>query len=230
MSPSNKLCLALDFPDKNSATEWVKLTCHHVGVFKIGLELFCAEGLSIVSAVREAGAAHIFLDLKLHDIPRTVGRAVGRLRKLGVDFLTIHTAGGAGMMRAAADEANGQMALLGVTVLTSLDSESLAATGTRAEPALVVEQRGALALQNGIDGLVCSALETAHLRRVLGRDCLLVTPGIRRAGSASDDQRRVMTPRLAIEAGSSLLVLGRTITQADDPLAALDEIKKVVQT
>ena len=230
MSPSEKLCLALDFPEMNEALAWVERTCEHVCVFKIGLELFCAEGLNVIREVKRAGASKIFLDLKLHDIPRTVGRAVGRLRRLGVDYLTIHTAGGAGMMSEAVENAGDSLALLGVTVLTSMDADELKATGTDPELTAVVERRGRLALEHGVKGLVCSALEVKHLRHSFGSDCLLVTPGIRRAGHIADDQRRIMTPRAALEAGSSLLVLGRTVTQADNPEAALNDIIRAVRT
>ena len=157
----SRLCLALDFPTGAQAIEWVERTQHTFGVYKIGLELFCAEGRTIIDAVKAAGAESVFLDLKLHDIPRTVGRAVSRLADLGVDFLTIHTSGGGAMMKAAADAAQGRLTLLGVTVLTSLDRLELAEVGVTGAPEDAVSQRAELALRSGLRGIVCGARNPA---------------------------------------------------------------------
>ncbi len=220
----SRLCLALDVPTTRDATEWVARTRGAFGVYKIGLELFCAEGREVIDAVRAAGAPAIFLDLKLHDIPRTVSRSVGRLVELGVDYLTIHTGGGGSMMEAAAETAGDRLRLLGVTVLTSLDEQELSGVGVAMTPAAAVLKRARLAIDSGVTGLVCSAQEAARLRDDLGAAPYLVTPGIRLAGSATGDQKRVMTPARAIAAGADLLVIGRTITAADDPERALRDL------
>ena len=231
MAVVDQICLALDVPDRANAIEWVARTCHDVSVFKLGLELFCAHGPSLVDDLRNAGAQRIFLDLKLHDIPRTVERAVRRLTHLNVDLLTLHCSGGEAMMRAAMNGADGRLRLLGVTVLTSMDVEALGSVGCHTnEVSQLVEQRGRLALKAGMFGLVCSALEVRHLKSSLGTSFCAVTPGIRLEGHAHDDQRRVMTPQKAIEAGADLLVLGRTVTAARDPDAVLATIVEMVRS
>ena len=218
-----RFCLALDVPDVSRATDWVVRTGNVIGVYKIGLQLFCAEGPQIVDAIRKAGAKEIFLDLKLHDIPRTVAGAVERLARLGVDYLTVHTGGGADMLRAAS-EASGQMRLLGVTVLTSMDRHDLSAVGIEQSIPETVSARAQLAISSGIQGIVSSAQEAGELRETLGPGPMLVTPGIRLAGQDVGDQKRVFTPQRALDAGASMLVLGRAITQAEDVSGVLKHL------
>ena len=225
MNIADRLCLALDVPTIEAAETWVARTHGAFSVYKIGLQLFCAAGPKVIERVVAAGAPSVFLDLKLHDIPRTVARAVSSLGGLGVRYLTVHTAGGREMLSAAADAASrGRIQLLGVTVLTSLDAGTLRETGVETAPAVCAVQRGRLALDNGVTGLVCSALEVQSLRRTLGAECTLVTPGIRLPGGPSGDQRRVATPGAAVAAGASLLVIGRAVTAAADPDAAVSAI------
>ncbi len=220
-SPADHLCLALDVADARHAAEWVERTAAFVGTFKIGLQLFTAEGPAVVDRVRRAGARRIFLDLKLHDIPNTVAGAVRAAASLGVDELTLHVSGGRSMLEAASAAA-GDMVLLGVTVLTSLDAASLAETGEgMGSPEALVLRRAELAVSCGLRGLVCSPAEVGAVRRALGPGPRLVTPGIRGLGDEGGDQRRTTTAGEARRAGADLLVLGRPILSAADPLAAL---------
>jgi orotidine-5'-phosphate decarboxylase len=187
---------------------------------KVGLELYTAVGPEAVRAVHDAGSA-CFLDLKLHDIPETVGRAVAAAAKLGVKYLTVHAAGGPGMLARAAEAARGSSTrLLAVTVLTSLDDEELAAVGLDGGVEGAARRLGGLAVDAGIDGLVCSPHECVDLRHALGSDPLLVVPGVRPSGAEAGDQKRVATPRQAIEDGADLLVIGRPIRDATDRRAA----------
>ena len=189
---------------------------------KIGLQLFTRCGPRMVGQVAERGYS-VFLDLKLHDIPNTVASAVSSLAHLPVDLLTLHTCGGSEMMRAAETARARQrpsMTLLGVTVLTSMDGTALAEVGVEGSPADQVVRLARLAGKSGVGGLVCSPLELPVLRRELGPDPVMVTPGVRPAGSAADDQKRIMTPADAARAGASYVVVGRPIYKADDPAAA----------
>ncbi len=222
MSPADRLCLALDFDDQATAVEWVRRTAGRIGTYKVGLQAFCAHGPRLVDAVRAAGAPRIFLDLKLHDIPNTVAKATARIAALGVDLLTVHASGGEQMLRAAGASADGTaLQLLAVTVLTSLGPADLAAVGCRPSVEEAVEARARLLARCAIAGLVCSPHEVARLRPIVGPDCLVVTPGIRLPGAASHDQTRVADPATAIRLGADLLVVGRTVTAATDPDAAL---------
>jgi orotidine-5'-phosphate decarboxylase len=223
-----RLCLALDVSNTDAASDWVRQTASVFGVYKIGLELFCAEGPKVVDAIRKAGAKRIFLDLKLHDIPRTVAGAVNRIAQLGIEYLTIHTAGGPAMMSAAAEAASERMSLLGVTVLTSFDAAALRAVGVSQPLNECVLDRGRMATANQIPGLVCSALEVAALRIRLGADPILVTPGIRFANQAAGDQKRVVDPASALASGSTMLVMGRAITDADNLNKALTRLTSAV--
>lgn len=205
----------------------------HVGVVKVGLELFVSAGPSVVKAVA-AGGQRVFLDLKLHDIPETVARAVERAAALGVSFLTLHAGGGRAMMEAAARAARGsELRLLAVTALTSLDQEALVEVGVERPLEDHVVRLARLAAASGIDGLVASAREVARLRAELP-NAFVVTPGIRPAGKvAQDDQARVATPGAAIRDGSSLLVVGRPLRDAQDRAAAArslhDEVAEALQ-
>ncbi len=230
MSADSRLCLALDFPTLNEAETWVANTHEVFGVYKVGLELFCAEGRQVIETLKGAGAQKIFLDLKLHDIPRTVARAVSALGALGVDYLTIHTGGGREMLTQAAMAADAtDTRLLGVTVLTSLDDAALAEVGVMASPADSALARARLACDTGVTGLVCSPREVARLRSELGSDAFFVTPGIRLPGAAAGDQKRISTPDAALADGADLLVIGRTVTAASDPVEAMEQLRMRVE-
>lgn len=223
-----RLVLPLDVPDLDTARGHIERLAPEVGVFKVGLQLYTAAGPSAVRAVHDAGAA-CFLDLKLHDIPATMAHATEAAVALGVRFLTVHAAAGPAALRAVADIARGTSTqLLAVTVLTSLDDGELEAVGLAGPPAEAVLRLGELAIQAGLDGLVCSPHECAALRDTLGPDVTLMVPGVRPAGAALGDQRRAATPGDAIRAGASLLVVGRPIRNAEDPAlaarAVVDEI------
>jgi orotidine-5'-phosphate decarboxylase len=221
-----RLAFALDYPTLAEAEAGAARVAQAVGVLKVGLELFVAEGAAAVKLGGKLGLK-VFLDLKLHDIPETVERAVATAGQLGASLLTLHATGGPRMLEAAAKRAEREatgLKLLAVTVLTSLDASDLAATGITASPAEHVLRLGKLARGAGIHGLVCSTAEVAALRRELGPEPILVTPGIRPAGAAIGDQKRVGTPASALKDGSSLLVVGRPIRDAADPVAAAQSI------
>ncbi len=216
----NPILCAIDTPEMSRAQALIAAISHSVGGVKLGLEFFAAHG---PDGVRRAanGQANVFLDLKLHDIPNTVAGAVRAALALDPLLMTLHCAGGPAMLRAAV-EARGarRTKLLGVTVLTSLDDGDLAATGQSGPVATQVQRLALLAKSAGLDGVVCSPQEVAMLRQACGRDFLLVVPGIRPAGTAIGDQKRVQTPRSAIEAGADYLVIGRPITEANEPAQA----------
>lgn len=215
----NPILCAIDTPDRARAQRLVSALAGSVGGVKLGLEFFSANGPEGVRAV--ARGIELFLDLKLHDIPNTVAGAVRSALALDPLLLTLHCAGGPAMLRAAAEARGVQRTkLLGVTVLTSLDDSDLAATGQSGPIENQVRRLALLAKQSGLDGVVCSPQEVALLRQACGPDFLLVVPGIRPAGSAAGDQKRIQTPRAAIEAGADYLVIGRPITEAGDPAAA----------
>jgi orotidine-5'-phosphate decarboxylase len=228
-SADARLIVALDYPDAQAALDLVDRLEGATRWFKIGLELYVAEGNSLVAELQRRGYS-IFLDLKFHDIPNTVASAVRSAARLGVHMLTVHAAGGPAMLAAAA-EAAGETGpiLLGVTVLTSMDEAQLAATGILESSAAQVETLARMAYANGVQGFVCSPVEVANLRSQLGSKPLLVIPGIRPDGAATGDQRRVATPGAAIGAGASYLVVGRPITRAADPGAAARSILAEMQ-
>ncbi|MDR3504700.1 MAG: orotidine-5'-phosphate decarboxylase [Acidocella sp.] len=216
-----RLIAAIDTPELDRAQELVRGVAPHCGLVKLGLEFFLRHGP--VGFAQAAQGNPVFLDLKLHDIPNTVAGAVRSLLPLGADMLTIHAGGGAKMIEAAAKAASeGQKRpkILAVTVLTSLDTEALAATGVSGGPAQQVLRLARLALENGADGLVCSAHEISRLRDAFGEKPVLVVPGIRPKGAEIGDQARVMTPEEAVSAGADYIVVGRPITGAADPVAA----------
>ena len=221
MDPKDRLAVALDFPDEEQALALVDRLGSTCQWFKVGMELYYATGNSIIHRLRDRGF-NVFLDLKLHDIPNTVAGAVRSATQAGASLLTIHAGGGATMMSAAAEAAcaPGSPRLLAVTVLTSMDATQLAGIGITASPADQVLRLARLAQASGIDGMVCSPEEVALLRNETGPDTLLVIPGIRPTGSAIGDQKRIATPAQAIADGASLLVVGRPITRALDPVAA----------
>jgi orotidine-5'-phosphate decarboxylase len=227
---SDRLALAADIPLDAGVALYRKVQ-QHVGVAKVGLSLFVEHGPTAVSAFRDLGAK-VFLDLKLHDIPNTVELASARAAKLGASYLTVHASGGLAMLRAAMDGVKKGAAeamlpppkVLAVTVLTSLDAPALAAMGVTDAPDVQAQRLAGLAKQAGVDGVVCSAREAASLRQVLGPGFVLCTPGIRPAGADVGDQARAETPESAIRAGSDLLVIGRPIYGAPDPVAAAKAI------
>ena len=212
------IALALDVPNAAEALALVEATRESVGVYKVGMQLFYAEGPELVRQIKALGC-QVFLDLKLHDIPNTVVSALRSLRPLGVDYVTLHAGGGPAMLRAAAAEA-GEMRLLAVTVLTSMDEGQLRATGVDDAPAAQVARLARMAAESGVPGLVCSPQEAAMLRAELGDGAFLVCPGIRPAGADVGDQVRIATPAQAIADGANLLVIGRPIRTAADPGAA----------
>lgn len=223
----DKIILPLDVPDEASALRLVEQLGGIVSFFKIGLELFTRCGPDTITEIkRRAPEARIFLDLKLHDIPNTVAGAVRSARALGVDFLTVHLSGGGAMLRAAATEAQSSLFLLGVSVLTSSDEGTLLETGVAAGVADQVLRLASLGRASGLRGVVASPHEIAALRARFGPELTIVVPGVRPASaeSAADDQRRVMTPRQAADAGADYLVIGRPITAHPDPRAAAERI------
>lgn len=220
-----ELIVPLDTPTQHDALELVDLLGERAGFYKVGLELFTRSGPGVVRALRGRGK-RIFLDLKLHDIPNTVARTVEAAVDMDVELLTVHAAGGMQMLEAAVAAADGRLRLLAVTLLTSLDADDVRALWDRDEVQVSREvlRLARMARSAGVAGVVSSALEAADLRRVLGPEAVLVTPGIRLSGGPRHDQTRVSTPAEAVAAGSDFLVVGRAITAADDPAAALDRV------
>jgi orotidine-5'-phosphate decarboxylase len=207
--------VALDTPDLERAKAIATRVRNHVGGIKLGLEFFCANGRHGVREMAELQLP-IFLDLKLHDIPNTVGKAIQALRPLEPAVLTVHAAGGRAMMEDAKAAAPSGTRVVAVTVLTSLDGSDLDSIGVADDPHALVERLTALAREAGLDGVVCSGNEVAAARK-LWPEGFFVVPGVRPANSHAADQKRVMTPRKALDAGASILVVGRPITQAEDP-------------
>lgn len=228
MSTKPSLCVALDGSDRGWIRSTATILADHVGWLKVGLEAFSAHGPALVEELAVLGP-RIFLDLKLHDIPATVGRAAVNCAACGASMLTVHAMGGRKMLEAAVEGAakgstGDRPTIVAVTVLTSLDSTALRELGMEKSPEKLVRSWADLARRCGLDGVVASAREAAALRKDFGREFLIVTPGIRPAASAADDQRRVVTPADAVRAGSDVLVVGRPITRAEDPAAAAMEI------
>lgn len=223
----NPIIVALDLPTAEAALALAESVAPVVGAFKIGKELFTAAGPGIVRRVRATGAA-VFLDLKFHDIPNTVAKAVAVATRLDVQMLTVHASGGSAMLRAAEAAAQqtaaelGRVAprVLGVTVLTSADAATLREIGVAGEVPAQVERLARLAVDAGLRGLVCSPLELRLLRACLPREVQLVTPGIRTGSEKADDQKRTLAPGEALAAGADWLVIGRPIYAAADPRAA----------
>ncbi len=220
---TDKIVVALDVATKSEATRLVEQLREQISFFKIGLQLYTAEGPEIVRAVTASGAK-IFLDLKLHDIPNTVARAVESASELGVQMLTIHLSGGSEMIRAAVAARKREMSILGVTVLTSSTQHTLDEIGIEEQLDRHVLRMGNLGVAAGIDGLVASPFETRFLRSELGDKIKIVVPGVRPSWSEPGDQKRFMTPRQAIEAGADYLVIGRPITGHKDPREAVAKI------
>lgn len=224
------LIFPLDVPTADEAQSLVQRLSPHVGLFKVGLELFVRCGPDIVHTIKSQGAAGVFLDLKLHDIPATVERAMQRIAALEVELTTVHCGESRSMLEAAVRGGQGRVKVLGVTVLTSVAAQDIEHAGFKPsyveDMGSLVEQRAAIAKAAGCDGIVCSGLEVGGLKAALGRDLLAVTPGIRPDWEASrgDDQRRIVTPAQAVRAGSDYIVIGRPIRDAKDPVAAAQRI------
>ena len=219
----NPICAALDVNDPVAAERLASRLAGHVGLFKVGLELFVAHGRAAVDAIRKFELP-VFLDLKLHDIPQTVEGAARGVAALGVDYVTVHASGGSEMIRAAR-RALPRTKLLAVTALTSLGPDDLDAVGLARD---AVPRLAKLAVAAGADGVVCAPKEVSALRASLGPTPLLVVAGIRPAGAAAGDQRRTGTPAEAIRAGASILVIGRPLRDAPDPAAAADAIAREI--
>jgi orotidine-5'-phosphate decarboxylase len=223
------LIFALDVPSAAAAEPLVEQLAGTVGMFKIGLELFVREGPAVVALVRRRGGARIFLDLKLHDIPATVRRAMAAAAALEVDFVTVHCGESPAMLQAAVEGGGGRVNVLGVTVLTSVSPTHLKTAGFRPElaedPGHLVLARAAMAADAGCAGVVSAGHELAMLKQRFGDRLSTVVPGIRPAGElAGDDQQRVMSPAAAVAAGADYLVVGRPIRDAADPLQAAEMI------
>jgi orotidine-5'-phosphate decarboxylase len=231
VAKQNPIIAALDVPLAEQALKLAEQIAPAVGAFKIGSQLFTAGGPDIVNKIRATGAL-VFLDLKFHDIPNTVAKAVASAVKLDVQMLTIHTSGGREMMRTAeksAQDAAKSLGLtaplvLGVTVLTSFNNETLAEIGCEADTEKQVLRLAQLAIKSGLRGLVCSPLEIVTLRKILPANIQLVTPGIRTGTEKADDQKRTLTPREAIQAGANWLVIGRPIYAGENPRATAEKI------
>ena len=227
-----KIIVALDYPTEAKALELVNQLDANLCRLKVGKEMFTLLGPSFVEKVQTKGF-EVFLDLKYHDIPNTVAMACQAAASLGVWMLNVHASGGRRMMEAAAEAvANTQNKphLIAVTVLTSMSQDDLLELGIKESPAEQALKLAALAKSSGMGGVVCSAQEASSMQAQLGNDFLLVSPGIRPAGSKADDQRRIMTPVDALNAGSDYLVIGRPITQSDDPLGVLRTINSDIST
>jgi orotidine-5'-phosphate decarboxylase len=221
-----RLIVALDVPTAAAAHKIVAAVGDSARIYKVGMQLYTAEGPQIVRDLIVSGR-QVFLDLKYHDIPNTVAAAVREATNLGVGMLTVHASGGGAMLRAAVEAArntNPSTMVLGVTVLTSLDQRDLQNAGVRGSVGDQVSRLAALAISNGCHGVVASAQEAAMLRAELGDDFLIVTPGVRPIGVGHGDQARVVTPAEAIASGASYIVVGRPITEAEDPAEEAREI------
>jgi orotidine-5'-phosphate decarboxylase len=226
----NPLLVALDVPTGDEALRLATMLQAHVGGFKVGLELLMGEGPVVVSRITELGLP-VFVDAKLHDIPNTVGRAARRLGEIGARWVTVHAAGGEEMVRVAAEAlagaSEGTAGVLAVTVLTSLDERDLAVAGVGRALGDQVAAMSQLAASVGAEGVICAVSEASRVRE-LALNLIVVTPGIRPTGEGAADQRRVATPTAAIRAGADLLVVGRPITAAADPVASAISISEEI--
>ena len=226
----SRVIVALDYAKAQPALDFAARVEPKLCKLKVGKELFVAEGPRLVEQLVNRGF-DVFLDLKFHDIPNTVAQACKTAASLGVWLTNVHASGGLKMMAAAREALEGlskRPKLIAVTVLTSMDAEQLHAIGIPTSPRDQVSRLAQLTKDAGLDGVVCSAQEAAMLRYELGKDFMLVTPGIRPAGSSTDDQSRIMTPAQAVEAGADYLVIGRPITQAAEPIAVLNAINQEI--
>ncbi len=232
------IVFSLDVPSLKKAEQYIELLSEYVGMFKVGLELFISSGPEIIKIIKTSGKAKIFLDLKLHDIPATVSRAMASIADLGVDFATVHCGENKEMLEAAVAGSAGKVSVVGVTVLTSVSEEDIDAAGFRPEfssdISRLVMNRAKMAKDAGCAGIVCSGLEVKMIKENFGKGFVALTPGIRPSweGMNKDDQRRITTPAQAIENGSDYLIIGRPIRDAKNPKEAAihiaEEIKAVL--
>ncbi len=227
MDNKNPIIAAIDVPTIANAEKLLQAVSPHIGMAKLGLEFFMAHGAAGVMDVMKSYDLPLFLDVKLHDIPNTVGKAVRSTQAMKPAMLTVHTLGGEAMLQAALHEAPPDCLILGVTVLTSMDAASLASIGVNDRSDEAVLRLVELGMRAGLSGFVCSAKEITPIRQRFGRDVTLVTPGIRPHGSDSGDQKRVMTPEEAIACGTDYVVIGRPITQHPDPA---DAARRIAET
>ncbi|NOX33004.1 MAG: orotidine-5'-phosphate decarboxylase [Deltaproteobacteria bacterium] len=225
----------LDFASAKEAKEYVKLLDGKVGMFKIGLELFISQGPSVVQMVKQESRAKIFLDIKLHDISATVLRAMERVADLGVDLATVHCSSSRAMLEKAVKGGKGKTGVLGVTLLTDNDRDTVEASGFKdmfvKDPQQLVMHRAKMAFDAGCKGVVCSGMEVGQIKKGFGKFFLAVTPGIRPSWTLlkDDDQKRVTTPGKAVSRGSDLIVIGRPIRDANDPAAAAEKVIKEIE-
>jgi orotidine-5'-phosphate decarboxylase len=227
VKPSERICVALDFPTRDEVIAMARLLGGRAGWLKVGLEAFTSAGPSLVHDVASAGGgARVFLDLKFHDIPATVAGAVASAARSGASMVNVHASGGRAMLEAAREAAsrNGLDRLIAVTLLTSIDEGTLRELPISGAPAEVATRLAVLAKACRLDGVVCSATDLPRIRASCGPGFLTVVPGIRPAGADAQDQKRVATPAGAVAAGADILVVGRPITGATDPVAALEGI------
>jgi orotidine-5'-phosphate decarboxylase len=234
--PKDYIIFPLDLPSVDEAKRFVELLADHVGLFKVGLELFIRSGPQIVRFINSTGAAGVFLDLKLHDIPATVSRAMAGISELGVRFATVHCGESEKMLEAAVAGGDGQVEILGVTVLTSVSAEDIKTAGYQPgyyqNMSELVIKKAAMARNAGCAGIVCSGLEVSVIKSRLGPDFTAVTPGIRPQWSLErkDDQARIATPARAVRNGADYLVIGRPIRDAEDPVQATLKVAEEIET
>lgn len=231
----DRIIFPLDVPTIDEAKNYIELLATSVGLFKVGLELFIRSGPEIIEFIHKESAARVFLDLKLHDIPATVGRAMARIADLGVAFATVHVGESRRMLAAAVEGSGGTVGVLGVTVLTSVCAADLKAAGYREDfyddMLHTVMQRAQIAHSAGCAGVICSGLEAAQIKKKFGKDFLAVTPGIRPAWTVAEkeDQQRITTPAQAISAGADYLVIGRPLRDSEDPGQAAARIAAEIE-
>ena len=228
--PKDFIIFPLDLPDYDQAMHYVDLLKEHVGLFKVGLELFISQGPRILKSIREAGGAGIFLDLKLHDIPATVKRAFMAASLHSPEFVTVHCDEGGDILRSVAENNPGKTRILAITVLTSLNQDNLSLLGYREEYtndlSRLVLLKATTAKDAGCHGIVCSGHEVAMVKKEMGSELIAVTPGIRPEWSlvGQDDQKRIVTPKIAVERGADYIVIGRPIRDADNPANAAKRV------
>jgi orotidine-5'-phosphate decarboxylase len=226
----------LDVSSVKEAAQYVELLSDWVGMFKVGLELFIQTGPEIIGMIKKSGNARIFLDLKLHDIPETVYRAMSRIAEMGVAYTTVHCGESPRMLDAAVKGGGGNAGVLAVTVLTSITTEDIQASGYKekftTDMSKLVIKRAEMAAQAGCAGVVCSGREVQMIKEIFGKDFVAVTPGIRPewGSGVKDDQRRIVTPAEAVRRGADYLVIGRPIRDAEDPVAAAQYIAEEIET
>ncbi|MEO8431645.1 MAG: orotidine-5'-phosphate decarboxylase [Acidobacteriota bacterium] len=228
----DRLCIALDYPSRAELIVAARRFVPRAGWLKIGLEAFVAEGPALVAEVASLGA-RVFLDLKFHDIPNTVARAIASAARTGASLVNVHASGGRAMLSAASAAAAGfdpRPRVVAVTLLTSIDAAALSDLPMAGQPESIARRLAVLSRDCGLDGVVCSASDLRDIRGACGPGFLTVVPGIRPAGSAAGDQRRTASPREAIEAGADILVVGRPITAAPDPDEAVDRILEEIES